>query len=655
MNDHARMTGSALTLALQSIETSPGASDELRHLAHELQRHQLELELQNRELQQAQQALEESRNRYMELYDFAPMACVSLDARACIQDLNLTGASLLRKERGALQGLPFTPFVDPADVSRFLLHVRRCIAGETVSTELKLRIEGSRLEVRLHSAPLDDGRRHGRMCRTAILDITELRQMQVRLSLAERLATVGTIAAGIAHEINNPLAYLMSNLSIATQALQAQPAAPAEPASATQTLQALADAQAGAERIEEIVRDLGTFARPSEAQSLPVDVQQVLELSVKLAMLEIRHRAQLVRDYAEVPEVTADKALLSQVFLNLLVNAAHSIPEGAARSNEIRLRIRGSEQAVLVQIQDTGEGIPASGIEHAFDSFSPPGELGKRMELGLAINHSLVSQMGGSITMESNPGRGTTFSIRLPVATPLPQAPLPPAPSPTAEPRRGRILVVDDEQRFGLTLQLLLGRAHDVTYTPSAREALAWIQSGKPFDVILCDLMMAEVTGKQFHEALSQHSEDLARRIIFMTGGAYTPSSLEFVAKMTNPLLNKPFKTEEAREAAGHPAGDGLVEGLHVRLGPHAAQTPNPAPGMPGGELDGSHLRGPGLAARSGAGRPRRGHAGGLGPSPGAAGGRYRSRCRTFRSLLAMGRCALGSTALARPEAIRWC
>jgi PAS domain S-box-containing protein len=553
MKQQSRMTGSDLTQALQSIETNPGASEELRHLAHELQRHQLELELQNRELQEAQQALEESRNRYMELYDFAPMACVSLDSRACIQDLNLTGASLLRQDRRYLQGLPFTPFVDPPDVSRFLLHVRQCIAGETLSTELKLRIEGRRFEVRLHSAPLDDGQFRGRMCRTAILDITELRQMQVRMSLVERLATVGTIAAGIAHEINNPLAFLMGNLSIATHALQAQPPALANPASAStnshssaeQALHALDEAQYGAERIREIVRDLSTFASPREPKNHRVNVQQVLELSVKLAMLEIRHRVQLVQDYAEVPEVIADQALLGQVFLNLLVNAAQAIPEGMALSNEIRLRIRASEQTVLVQIQDTGEGMHANVLEHVFEPFFTTKDVGKGMGLGLAISHSLVLQMGGSITAESSPGQGSTFTIRLPMATPLPQA-LPPSPqSPTVAGRRGRILIVDDEHRFGLTLQLLLGRAHDVTYTPSAREALTWIQAGRPYDVILCDLMMAEVTGRQFYEALSQHSMELARRVIFMTGGAYTPASLDFVAKMTNPLLTKPFKTEE--------------------------------------------------------------------------------------------------------------
>lgn len=534
MGNQARMTRADLTDAVQSIEARAEASDELKHLLRELQRHQLELEMQNEELQQAQQALEESRNRYMELYDFAPMACVSLNERACIQDLNLTGAALLGQDRKYLQSLPFTPFVAPSDVSRFLLHVRRCIAGETLSTELRLHIKGRQLEVRLHSAPLEDVRSHERMCRTAILDITELRQMQARLSLAERLATVGTIAAGIGHEINNPLAFLMGNLRLAARA-------PPE-----QALAALADAQVGAERIQDIVKDLGTFARPTEPLIDRCSVQQVLELSLKMAMIEIRHRAEVVRDYEEVPEIRADRARLSQIFLNLLVNAAQSIPEGAAHSNEIRLSIRATGQSVLVQVQDTGEGMSADTLEHLFDPFFTTKAVGKGSGLGLAISHSLVTQMGGTLTAQSTPGRGSCFCLQFPAA-PSAQAAAAASvsQSPPAALQSGRILIVDDEVRFGQTLKLLLrGGSREVTYSPSAREALSWLREGRQYDAILCDLMMADMTGRQFYEALCQHSPEQARRVIFMTGGAYTPTSLDFVAKMTNPLLTKPFKQE---------------------------------------------------------------------------------------------------------------
>jgi CheY-like chemotaxis protein/two-component sensor histidine kinase len=380
------------------------------------------------------------------------------------------------------------------------------------------------------------------MCRTAILDITELRQMQLRLSLAERLATVGTISASIAHEINNPLAFLMGNLGLATRVLSVGSGLPVE-----QALTALAEAQSGAERIRGIVKDLGAFARPPENQSRRVHVQQVLELSLKMAMTEIQHRARVVRDYAEVPEIVADGALLGQIFLNLLVNAAQAIPEGAAQKNEIRLRLRTEEQAVLVQIQDTGEGMPAHVVERLFEPFFTTKPVGKGLGLGLAISHSMASQVGGSITVESQPGRGSTFTVRLPAAPPLREAPavLPVRPSPSAPTRRGQILIVDDEPKFGQTLRLLLSTTHEATYTSRAAEALAWLQEGRHYDAILCDLMMADVTGKQFYDELLLLSPELARRVIFMTGGAYTPVSLDFVMSMTRPLLTKPFREED--------------------------------------------------------------------------------------------------------------
>ncbi|RKH32511.1 ATP-binding protein [Corallococcus sp. CA031C] len=543
-----------LTQALHALETNPSAPEELRGLLRELQRHQLELEVQNRELQEAQQALEESRNRYMELYDFAPMACVSLDVNGCIQDLNLTGASLLGQNRSYLQGLPFTPFVDSADVGRFFGHLRQCIHGETVSTELRLRIARRQVEVRLVSAPLDDSGSQQRMCRTAIIDITELRQMQVRLSLAERLAAVGTLAAGIAHEVNNPLAFLMGSLGLATHALRAPAPPSVDPellalarhhTGATQALEALTQAQEGAERIHDIVKDLGAFARPTAPPGRSVNVEQVLELALKMAMVEIRHRAHVVRDYTPVPEVIADSVRLGQVFLNLLVNAAQAIPEGMASRHEIRVRLRASDEGVFVHIQDTGVGIAPDVLEHVFDPFFTTKQLGQGLGLGLAISHSLVSQMNGGITVDSAPGQGSTFTVRLPAVPAAPRSPVPPPPTaPAPSLQRGRILIVDDERSFGKTLRLMLMDLHEATYTPSAKEALGWIREGRQYDAILCDLMMAEVTGRQFHEALREQSPEQALRIIFMTGGAYTPSSREFVEQLTLPLISKPFKRE---------------------------------------------------------------------------------------------------------------
>ncbi|WP_224362096.1 response regulator [Hyalangium versicolor] len=258
----------------------------------------------------------------------------------------------------------------------------------------------------------------------------EKRYDSARLELSAHHLAVGTLVSGIAHELNNPLALLMNGLTLALQELRAGFPAPSDVQVHGSVLKNLADVQTGAERIQEIVKDLVAFAPPVRPQA---------------------SRAELL-----------ERALID-------------------RSREI------------------------------------------------------------------------TFSIRLPATPPEREAmtppPLPPEPAPVV--RRGRILIVDDEHRFGQTLQLLLGRAHEVSYTPSARQALEWLQAGRSYDAILCDLMMAEVTGQQFYDALHQQSPDLARRVIFMTGGAYTPDSVDFVRKMTNPVLNKPFKTEDLEKLLG--------------------------------------------------------------------------------------------------------
>jgi PAS domain S-box-containing protein len=550
MSRNSRLSRSDLMRALSSLESDPNSTDELKHLLHELQRHQLELELQNQQIQETQQALEESRSRYADLYDFAPMACFSLDSRACIQDLNLAGAALLGHERSFLRGKPFTPFVVPAEVSRFLVQVRLCTEGQSVSTELGLRIGEARIEVQFHGAPLEGEGARGGMCRVALLDVTELRQMQARLSLAERLAAMGSLAAGIAHEINNPLAFVMSNLELATRALSQRDAAPSPPApldenaTAGSPLKLLTEARLGTERIRDIVKDLSTFSRPSEERVSRVDVRQVLELSVKMAMGEIRHRAQLVRDYAEVPAVIADGSRLGQVFLNLLVNAAHAIPEGAVDHNEIRLRLHSSEDSVLVEVRDTGQGIAQSMVDRIFEPFFTTKSQGMGLGLGLAISHSLVTELGGELTVESEPGRGSTFRIRLPAALPVQSASVPLVESPSVT-RRGRVLIVDDHVSFGQSLRMLLSPMHDVTYLPSARKALAQLEAGERYDAILCDLMMTDMTGSQLHEELSQRMPEQASRMIFMTGGAFTPASVDFAGRMASSVLMKPFQLTE--------------------------------------------------------------------------------------------------------------
>jgi PAS domain S-box-containing protein len=371
-------------------------------------------------------------------------------------------------------------------------------------------------------------------------DITEQKVTEQRLALAERMASLGALAGGVAHEINNPLTYVLGNLKEIIRELQAS----SEPFPLDRQRQLLArveQAYEGTDRVRRIAGDLRTFSRGGDEEATPVDVRSVLEFSVKVAWGEIRHRARVVRDYGEVPPVLGTEHRLGQVFVNLLVNAAQSIAEGHALKNEIRVRTRvAAKNQVVIEIEDTGSGIAPSIVESIFDPFVTTKPVGSG--LGLSICDSIVKGFGGTIEVESEVGRGSTFRVILPRATDQPRRHVPEeAPAPMG---RCRVLIVDDEPRVAATLRMLLETEHDVEVAAGGAEALHRLSSGGRFDVIFCDLMMPDVTGMDLYAELASTAPDQAARIVFMTGGAYTIRANEFLASVPNTQIEKPFDIE---------------------------------------------------------------------------------------------------------------
>jgi len=397
-------------------------------------------------------------------------------------------------------------------------------------------------------------------------DVTERKQMQVRLLQADRMVSVGTLAAGVAHEINNPLAYMLANLEHVTRRKLPQIAgeldrlgdveigegAP-QVASVRRLLAEVGEmleiAREGADRVRTIVRDLKTFSRADEERRGPVDVHRVLDASINMAWNEIRHSAILHRDYGQVPPVDANESRLGQVFLNLLVNAAQAIPAGHATENEIRVRTSTDPSGdVRVEISDSGCGIAPEAVARIFDPFYTTKPEGVGTGLGLWICQGIVTGLGGAITVDSTIGRGTTFTLTLPPQHEPSEevegaAELPPVT------RRGRVLVVDDEPAIARALRLGLADEHDVAIAASGREALAVLlgTDGGPFDVILCDLMMPDLGGIELYEQLHAERPELADRVVFVTGGAFTPQAREFMDRAGVPRLEKPFEIDRVR------------------------------------------------------------------------------------------------------------
>ncbi|HEX7476663.1 MAG TPA: PAS domain S-box protein [Polyangiales bacterium] len=371
------------------------------------------------------------------------------------------------------------------------------------------------------------------------------------LVFTDRMASVGTLAAGVAHEINNPLTYMSANLDMAIAEVHGL--AGAAPSARLKDLEEmLIEARRGVSRVTKIVRGLKTFSRVGEERKGVVDIVAVLELSISMAFNEIQHRGRLVRDYGAIPLVEADEARLGQVFINLLVNAAQALQESRMAANEIRVATSTDAAGrAVVEVCDTGPGIPAALLARIFDPFFTTKPVGVGTGLGLGICHTIVTDLGGEISVRSDMGRGTVFRVALPAAPT--GASLTPAPATEAETMTraaARVLIVDDDPAVGRALGRIL-QGHNVTVVASAQAALSLLAAGQDFDVILSDLMMPGMSGMELYEELARRHPELAARVVFLTGGAFTPAANSFLDRVGNARMEKPFDPVEMRNLIG--------------------------------------------------------------------------------------------------------
>ena len=370
-----------------------------------------------------------SESNFRTLIELSPDA-IAVYQGAAVLYANARMLALLGYEsKEELVGRGPLDFVHPED---------RAMVGERIRTyalrgletppaeERFLRKDGSAVSVEVISIPIffDDARCtlvHAR-------DLTERKQIEAQLVMADRLASVGRLAATVGHEINNPLAYVLANLELALERLgaptlpplTAPPSAPvAEAARArnAEIAEMLREAREGAERVRSIVRDLKVFSRGESEERARVDPRRVLDSCVNMATGEIRHRARLVKRYQETPRVLANEARLGQVLLNLLINAAHAIPEDASDLQEITVSTSTDARGrVVLEVRDTGVGMTDEVKKHIFEPFFTTKTGGLGTGLGLSICQSIVTTLGGEIAVESEPGRGTSFRVFLPPA-----------------------------------------------------------------------------------------------------------------------------------------------------------------------------------------------------------------------------------------------
>jgi two-component system, cell cycle sensor histidine kinase and response regulator CckA len=466
---------------------------------------------------------------------------------------------------------------------------RRLSGREFPATVLLTRIE-------LEGTPL---------LQATVRDETELKQLHAMLSQQDRLSSMGMLAAGVAHEINNPLAYVLHNVETLGQqlprltgavergfaALRAvlpddalaklvgEDAELLEPAALKEIVERAREASDGIERIRIISKAIGTFSRVESTECSRVDLNYAIECATVMALNDIKFRARFATEFGVLPSVWASEGKLSQVFLNLLINAAQAIGEGDVQNNLIQVRTWCEGEHAFAEVKDTGKGIAPENLDRVFEPFFTTKPIGVGSGLGLAICRSIIGEFGGDIRVESELGVGTRFVVRLAVSEGVSDVPrsAPISEQPNLPCVRGRVLVVDDEETLRGVLVRMLKAEHDLVTAASGEAAQSIIELDQDFDVILCDLMMPDMTGMELHEWLLANHPVLAKRVVFLSGGAFTGKASAYVTSSGNLRLEKPYESAKLKRlvaelvAACH--REGLEEGTAMPPRSNAANS----------------------------------------------------------------------------------
>ena len=378
-------------------------------------------------------------------------------------------------------------------------------------------------------------------------DVSETVELEQKLRSAERMSSLGEMAAGIGHEINNPLAYSLLNLDLLADKLGNEfGSRETIPVPVRDLLRKSVD---GLDRVRDIVKGLKAFSRQDESSMESLDVRESIQHAVNFTANEVRHRAQIITQIDEVPRVLANAGRLVQVFTNLLVNAAQALDLGKANENTIRIHVFKNElEQVCVDVEDTGCGIPAHQLSRVFEPFYTSKPVGIGTGLGLSICHGIIASFGGDIQISSEVGKGTRVRVFLP-ATQVQAAALIQEGAPmTKGSLRKRILIIDDDKALRDVILTALEKDHDVVALESAVEALGHLDVAAPYDWVICDVMMPAMTGMEFFETIRSRGTGFEKKIILMTGGAFTPKVRSWMEGLSNPKLEKPFRIKQLKE-----------------------------------------------------------------------------------------------------------
>ncbi len=479
-----------------------------------------------------EEALVRSEARYEHLVETAPDAIFTLDVDGRFTSVDRSFERTIGRPRTELLGVRFSTLLDEKQTEWAEALFQATLAGRRQRSELRYRdVDSSVRTGSIITAPvLEDGRIAGML--GLVRDVTEEKLLAAQLLQREKLAAVGQLVSGVAHELNNPLAGIMAF----AQLLENSAEVTADERDAVETI------HKEAKRAAKIVSNLLLFARQRDPERTSTDLNRVMVDTLELRRYVLRtQQVEVVTELdPNLPLVWADSFQLQQVVLNLLTNAEHAL-RGVDGGRRITLATRRVGHRVVASVADTGPGIPHAALDHIFNPFFTTKAVGEGTGLGLSISDGIVRQHGGQITVRSTPGNGATFSIELPMTTP-------PARDGTVNPQEEllraaprTLLIVDDESSIRRALTRYLEReGHTVDAVATGAEALQLTRERR-YDGILLDLRMPEQSGDSVYAALLESDRDHAERVVFATGDVESDAAREFLRTAKRPYVSKPF------------------------------------------------------------------------------------------------------------------
>ena len=468
--------------------------------------------------------------------------------------------------------------IHPDDIEKALKEFIEVLKGKTLRN-LQYRIfakDRSERTISLSGSPLGKG---GKCKGVAIVvnDITESKQveeMKRGLAHADRLMVIGQLAAGVAHEINNPAAYVMANISNLGKAISDlkeihntmrdsvefdEPERMKEKMqlvlgsgdfykTISESEEVIKETLEGVNRIRSIVKDLRIFSRLEEDRLEYTSINEIIDVAANMTFNEVKYKARLEKNYSKLPQIVADKGKLAQVIVNMLLNSAQAITKGSINENKIRISTRTENQEILITIEDTGCGIPENIIGSIFEPFftTKPKEMGTG--LGLALCADIIHKHNGKITIRNTSEKGTCIEISLPLESALSKkGPVTQKEFAMAHNRR-TILLIDDETLLLKAYKRYLESDYFVITKESAEAAFELLEKEKNIDLILCDVIMPGMSGVDFYKKLKNEMPMLAKRLIFCSGSGFGSSSREIRDIYDNVFIEKPISMLKLKE-----------------------------------------------------------------------------------------------------------